>query len=116
MKQLIKLSEAEEATQGYSVKKLAEKEYPDHKSHHSDGAGYVGFIKGFKSAMELTKDKKFTVEDMIQAIQLAREKEKYNFDAKSPEYKFSYKQIINQLLPKTQCPVEIDEQGKIKLI
>jgi len=100
----LSLSEVEEAINGYSVEKMAEKNF-----------GTFGIGKeralcweaGFKAHQELVKDKLFTVEDMREAFEAGTKCEDWIDDKE--EY-------IQSLLPKTEWDVEFDEQGKLRLI
>ena len=104
----IPLSEVEEAINGYSVEKMAFEAMIDYKPFE-EVEGYKdyakhGYIKGFKAHQELVKDKLFTIEDVLVAINLAK------------NHGMTGDEIIKSLLPKTEWEVEFDEQGKIKLI
>jgi hypothetical protein len=67
----------------------------------------AGFKDGFNKAMELNKDKVFTLEDVKKAIKLSREKDEYKFDGKDCEYKFQDKEIIKSFIQPTEIEVEI---------
>lgn len=114
------LSEVEEAVYGYSVEKmaaeLAYKRRIKYQSEYEDGVCFgleEGYIEGFKAHQELVKDKLFTIEQMNQAINLA-----YVSGGAGDNYEECKRFIDEQLdlLPKTEWDIEIDEQGKIKLI
>ena len=114
------LSEVEEAINGYSVEKLAFEAMIDYKPFE-EVEGYKdyakhGYIKGFKAHQELTKDKLFTKKDMINSLkelskQLFLKKEFSLSDSIEKSSK-----IIQSLHPKTEWDIEIDEQGKLKLL
>jgi hypothetical protein len=62
----------------------------------------------FNKAMELNKDKVFTLEDVKKVIKLSREKDDYKFDGKDCEYKFQDKEIIQSLQQPTEIEVMIE--------
>jgi hypothetical protein len=64
----------------------------------------IGFKKGFNKAMELNKDKVFTLEDMTKAIEMARQ-EIIGVIGRSPL--FSDNEIIQSLQKLTEIEVEI---------
>lgn len=110
----LKLSEVEEAINGYSVEKMAESKYPI-QEHTSDLTAYQslkrsGYIEGFKAHQELVKDKLFTIEDLEKAYNEGLIK----YSNKSTG--LTRKQFIQSLLPKTEWDIKFDEQGKIKLL
>jgi hypothetical protein len=77
---------------------------------------YNGFFSGFQKAMELNKDKLFTLEDMKRAIDKAKQgsvKETHNGYGRPTEPRFvlddlSYDEIIQSLKQPTEIEVEID--------
>jgi hypothetical protein len=85
----------------FDVEKLAEEEYPTFNLELNLTTSFntlaqAPFINGFNKAMELNKDKVFTLEDMNRAIELAR------------EFNFSETNIIQSLQPPTEIEVEIE--------
>lgn len=95
------INEIEELIYGYSVEKII-----NTTNTPKDFDQYTydkGIEFGFKAAMEINKDKLFTIEDMEKAIDMAWREE------------YSSEEIIQPLLPKTEWEVEIID-GKIKLI
>lgn len=113
----LSLLEIEEAIYGYSVEKLAEKVYPisaEYKEKYK--TDYTNFndcwVEGFKAHQEITKDKLFTVKDIINAISKGKELAG-SFGKDESDKRNNY---INSLLPKTEWDIEIDKQSKIKLI
>ena len=68
---------------------------------------------GFQKAMELNKDKLFTLEDVKKVIKLSREKDDYKFDGKDCEYKFQDKEIIQSIQQPTEIEVMIEMECKI---
>jgi hypothetical protein len=54
------------------VEKLADEEY-DNVEDYDGHYGHAGFIEGFNKAMELNKDKVFTIEDIRKAYQQGEE-------------------------------------------
>lgn len=123
----ISLSEVEEAINGYSVEKMAEKILTSHKDYKSEGfSDYQngrlnGIIEGFKAHQELVKDKLFTIDDLVSFEEWLRKK----FGSVKP---FQEAQIRLKLSPKevveyyynskyqTEWDITIDDQGKIKLL
>jgi hypothetical protein len=87
------------------------KEKVDNRFNETDGYHKVvyveGLVEGFNKAMELNKDKVFTLEDIKKVIKLSREKDEYKFDGKDCEYKFQDKEIIQSLQQPTEIEVMI---------
>ena len=86
----LNINEIEELIYGYSVEKMAEKECIGNQAKR-------GFNKGFQAAMEINKDKLFTIEDMRKAINISFRRgneRKAFFDS---DY-----DIIESLLPKNR--------------
>ncbi len=114
--QNILLSEIEEAIYGYSVEKMALKQYPitnvgisstltvDSKVMYREG-----YILGFKAHQELVKDKLFTIEDMKKAYYQGHK------SGLGSDNSLTFEEFIKSLLPKTEWDIEIID-GKIKLI
>lgn len=97
----LSLSEVEEAIYGYSVEKMAVGEFiPE------------SYVKGFKAHKELVKDKLFTIEDMQVAIQQAF----LSGVERLEDFDKVQKMILENVSSPTEWNVEINEQGKIKLI
>jgi hypothetical protein len=75
----------------------------DNRFNETDGYHKVvyveGLVEGFNKAMELNKDKLFTLEDMKKAIELARE------TARRDEFLHSENRIIQKI---SQQPTEIE--------
>lgn len=110
---LIALEEIEEAINGYSLidnaQEVADLLYnPEkHKDSSIKGLFSVAYQEGFQAHQELSKDKLFTITDMIRAMRYASE---------ITNNKLKYiKDYIEALLPKTEWDVEIID-GKIKLL
>jgi hypothetical protein len=85
---------------------------------------YNGFFSGFQKAMELNKDKVFTLEDMKRAIDKAKQgsvKETHNGYGRPTEPRFvlddlSYDEIIQSLKQPTEIEVEIEtEKTPVKM-
>jgi hypothetical protein len=98
------------------VEKLAE-DHPLEVSNASHGFGIKdGIVYGFNKAMELNKDKVFTLEDMKRAIDKAKQgsvKETHNGYGRPTEPRFvlddlSYDEIIQSLQQPTEIEVEIE--------
>ena len=69
------------------------------------------FIEGFNKAMELNKDKQFTLEDMKMAIELARE------TARRDEFLHSENSIIQQISEQAKkIDVEIEMEEYVKYV
>jgi len=71
----------------------------------------VSYINGFKKAMELNKDKLFTVEDMKKAIEIAKNSMCVDNDG---EYCYSTKannEIIQSLQQPTEIEIEIEMEN-----
>lgn len=120
------LSEVEEAVNGYSVEKMAADNWDSQDMKYKDISEpwdfSFGYHQGFSAAMELTKDKLFTVEDVMVAIKMAKEVKPYIYKEEGEEGeplfdlpKYSDTEIIQSLLPKTEWDIELID-GKIKLI
>lgn len=104
----ISLSEVEELIYGYSVEKMAEKECIGNQAKR-------GFNKGFQAAMELKKDKMFTVEDMRKMYNMSCGKIGLGELFDQTENNKRFDDFLKPILPKTEWEVEIIN-GKIKLI
>lgn len=104
----LSLSEIEEAINGYSAEKLVTVKYG---TNPYNTEGKEGYKEGFKAAMELVKDKLFTIEDMDQAYING-----INDSSSIGNKKKMREEYLQSLLPKTEWNIEFDEQGKIKLI
>jgi hypothetical protein len=118
----LELSEVEELISGYSVEKMAEKEFPllDESwcrtgTTHEENLQLLGhrrtYIKGFNTHKELVKDKLFTVDDMKKALELGLtliDGNVYNEE--------HFQKFIQSLLSPTEWEVTFNEQGKLKLI
>jgi hypothetical protein len=106
------LSEVEEAIYGYSFEKMANEKYHRAPGEYNEGKSLLcgGYSDGFMAAMELMKDKLFTVDDMINAYNAGgnSREDDINGDGETP-----FEEYIQSLLPPTQWDVEIDEAGKI---
>jgi hypothetical protein len=89
------------------VEKLAEKEYPTFNLELNLTTSFntlaqVPFIKGFNKAMELNKDKMFTLGDVATIlVDLLN-------DISNWKYRGTSTDIINQILEKIQQPTEIE--------
>lgn len=99
----LSLQECEELTQGYSVDSICEKEF--HIKYPSDETIRKKALwkDGFNTHKELVGDKLFTIEDIRKGCALYRSGKTIDT-------------IIQQLLPKTEWDIEIDEHDKMKLI
>ena len=104
------------------VEKLAEEFVNDLQvaSETVNRAVKLGYEEGFNKAMELNKDKVFTIEDMKKAIDKAKQgsvKETHNGYGRPTEPIFvlddlSYDEIIQSLQP-TEIEVEIETETKV---
>ena len=111
----ISLKNCEAIENGYDLDELASKTYrefpTDELQHYNRDTQCFkkrkAFIKGFKKALEIFGDKKFSEGDVLNLIKRSREKTPYNFDGKSTEYKFSEDELI-QSLQQTEWDVEIE--------
>lgn len=118
----LNLSEIEEAINGYSVEKMALEKYPTNENWmiNSDNADKrLLWIQGFKTHQELVKDKLFTTEDVENCVKhILRCLNTHNEADKPVNFVWNdyFKPYIQSLLPKTEWDIEINEQGKIKLI
>ena len=107
--QQLSLQECEEAIQGYSIVKLAEK-YADETFYGVDEEQdkqdcRIDYIAGFIAHQQLAKDRLFTRQDVIDIVEKSRE------TGLTAEYF-----ITKYLLPKTEWEIEIDENNKMKLV
>lgn len=111
----VSLSEIEELIYGYSVEKMAEEILTSHRDYKAESFSEYqngrlnGIIEGIEAHQELTKDKLFTVEDMMKAIQFGN-------DTINPCFSNRDLDFIQSLLPKTEWDCEIDENNKITLV
>jgi len=95
------------------VEKLAYKTYePETFVNHSDMYKYLCikfFKEGFNKAMELNKDKLFTIEDMYEAIRKAKSYDEIpNHDGVIVSFDYSKEEIIQSLQQPTEMEVEIE--------
>ena len=95
------------------VEKLAYKTYePETFVNHSDMYKYLCikfFKEGFNKAMELNKDKLFTIEDMYEAIRKAKSYDEIpNHDGVIVSFDYSKEEIIQSLQEPTEIEVEIE--------
>lgn len=106
----LSLSEVEEAINGYSVEKMAEK-YRNIFSIEGGHRNYAaqGYIDGFNAHKELVKDKH---EEIIELLTNITEWSSFK---EHPIGKQAQK-ALDLLLPKTEWEVEFDENGKLKLV
>ena len=91
-----------------------------------DQIGYDSFIRGYNQALEDSKEKKYTEEDMITAFEKgtntgALSERFYDYDngdyEEAPQYYKQQKEsFIQSLQPKTEWEVTFDEQGKLRLV
>lgn len=88
---------------GYDLDELVKERFGEAFWH--DGDKYLK--EGFKKALELLGDKKFSEDDVLNLIKRSREKKPYNFDGKSTEYKFSEDELIHSL-QQTEWDVEVE--------
>jgi len=98
---------------GYDLDELAKEKYPYEKYDKDDlsleeqiqrsGCFLVGHEEGLKKALEILGDKKFSLEQVMEAIDMARETE--NFNGLFP-LKYTPSSII-QSLQQTEWSVEI---------
>lgn len=108
----LSLQECEELTQGYSIEKMAEEEYPYEIGYSvSENNSRINelqdaYIKGFKAHQRLVQDRLFTIEEVRRYHDIMC----LWGNIKAQEY------LRSILLPKTEWEIEIDEQGKMKLI
>jgi hypothetical protein len=104
------LSEVEELLFGYDLEKLAD-EYiaikPKYREYE-DNKCIAAYKRGFKAAMELKKDKLFTIEEMYNSF-IRGSNEKYS------EKRLSKEEFIQSLQP-TEWEIKINEQNKLELV
>lgn len=115
------LSNAQEIDYGYNIEKIGEDatniRILKHKTPSQVARQYFdGYIEGFNTHKELTKDKLFTVEDMRKAFEFYAFKSTSQQPYNEKELEEHFNKFMNQLLPPTEWNVEFDKQGKIKLI
>ncbi len=118
----LKLSEVEEAINGYNVEKMIPTKFCIPHKHYiskDDKICYdTGFKDGFKAHQELAKDKLFTIEDIKKAFNAGYDLhtwEELNIPNDERDYHNEH-DYIQSLLPKTEWDIKFDEQGKIKLL
>lgn len=114
-KQIIPLSEVEEAINGYSVEELinnklkSEIEFGNIRLNQTLVYS-IGLEDGFKVHQELVKDKLLlTDKDLFDFLYFAKTHSQFTDGAIINKFK-------ETLLPKTEWDIELDEQGKIKLL
>lgn len=95
------------------IEMLAYKTYePETFVNHSDMYKYLCikfFKEGFNKAMELNKDKLFTIEDMYEAIRKAKSYDEIpNHDGVIVSFDYSKEEIIQSLQQPTEIEVEIE--------
>jgi hypothetical protein len=121
----LNLSEIEEAINGYSVEKMAEK-YVDRRFNVNPDTIFTferlhreTFEAGFKAHQELVKDKLVIDVDKFKKLTYAFFSLHRTNDFDNEELEIKYERILNlniqSLLPKTEWEVEFVE-GKIKLL
>jgi hypothetical protein len=115
----LSLSEVEKAIYGYNFEKMANEKYHRTPEEYNEDKNLLcgGYSDGFVAAMELVKDKFILDKDKLKWLLF----QVYKNSIRNPrEGKQSFKEIstelIQSLLPPTQWDIEIDEQGKIKLL
>lgn len=110
----LSLSEVEEVIYGYSIDKIYDEISNDNFTEkYEDPLHYYSFVEGFKVAVELNKDKLFTIEDM-------RKCWGEGFRSGMKKYfkyvnRKTFRQHIKLILTKTEWDIEVID-GKIKLI
>jgi|LakMenE01Jun11ns_1017448.scaffolds.fasta_scaffold9286351_2 hypothetical protein len=91
------------------VEKLAEEDCSIHHPYHPvhDQTTRATFIRGFNKAMELNKDKVFTLEDMMNC---------WNKSLKFQDHKETFGEYIQSLQQPTEIEVEIEMETKKQLV
>lgn len=87
-----------------------EKEIENNKEYNST-SWYNGFELGFNKCLELNKDKLYTLENIIKAIEMAREGIVINRISEweiEKEFEYNDSQIIQSLQPKTEWDIDIE--------
>lgn len=112
----LSLPEVEELIYEHNVEKLAESANGYSVYGKPLGEKYLAFNEGYQSGFnahkELVKDKLFTEQDLREAISLA-----WNYGRMGQNnLKDCGNSIVQSLLPKCEWGVELDEQGKLKLL
>lgn len=107
----IPTSEAKELLGVVDVDKKAQIEWGN---VHRTGA--LGYIDGYNQALEDNKEKKYTEEDMVKAIRMARKGYDEFGESGFIRHGFDYseKDVIQSLQPQTEWEVEFVD-GKLKL-
>ena len=92
------------------VEKLAQMDIHNVKPINPHPHSYFsGFIRGFNKAMELNKDKLFTIEDMYEAIRKAKSYDEIpNHDGVIVSFDYSKEEIIQSLQQPTEIEVKIE--------
>lgn len=114
----LNLNDIEELVNGYSIREMAEKDahlvWNDETTFENEqrelNGHIIGFIEGFKAHKELSKDKLFTVDDLIFMYNkgvIAMRKHVDSFD--------NCQKHIQSLLPPTEWNIEF-QNGKIILV
>ena len=109
----IPTSQAKELLGVVDVEKKANKQWGNvHRT------GVLGYIEGYKQALEDNKERKYTEEDMRKAIEIAQTTSYVSTqlfsDQSSVKHNFRAEEIIQSLQPKTEWEVEFVD-GKLKL-
>lgn len=114
------LSEEDSKFIGYfDINKLALSEYtiPLNKRKeertplvgHSSPFGFNKFLKAYKKGFNTSLSfRKFSLEDIIEAITLSRKKKKDDFEKNCSDYEYSYKNIIELLNSPKLLEVEVE--------
>ncbi len=96
----------------FDVEKLAQMDIHNVKPINPHPHSYFsGFIRGFNKAMELNKDKLFTLEDMEKAIDVCIEL----MNNKGSEFRTHKQTIIQSLQQPTEIEIEIEMEDIIQL-
>lgn len=119
----LSLTEVEEAINGYSVQNSLKKLLREDENFYSM-IDHTSYKEGFKAHQELVKDKLFTIEDMknlfAKTLEHAPSTESHTRMISDEQYRhFVMGELFNKLIKsliQTEWDIEINEQGKIKLI
>ena len=121
------LSEVKELIGEVDVEKKANEAFPIGTwSSDAVALGFDMYKIGYTQALEDSKEKKYTEEDMITAFEKgtnagALSERLYDYDngdyEEAPQYYKQQKEsFIQSLQPKTEWEVTFDEQGKLRLV
>lgn len=107
----LSIQEVKELLGEVDVEKKANEEYKDNLHNPFFTAAPMGYIKGYNQALEDNKEKKWTDDDIVKAIEMARIS---SVNSLRTLYHYNEQEVFKSLQPKIEWEVEITD-GKLKL-